>query len=68
MKRSFGESDNQREQKKNQELLNEAISDISDTTKPACSLCEVDLSQYITCLKRVYTLKQDVMVIFFIFT
>ena len=63
MKRSFGESGNQREQKKLQQLLNEAKSKLGNTTKPACSLCEADLSEYIASLKQVMKLKEEVMVI-----
>ncbi|GFY58082.1 helicase SKI2W [Trichonephila inaurata madagascariensis] len=61
IKRSFGESDNQKQQKVYKDMLTEATKKLANLTKIDCSLCNIDLAQYIIALKEASILKKEVM-------
>ncbi|GIY79362.1 helicase SKI2W [Caerostris darwini] len=61
IRRSFGESSNQKQQKVYKVMLDEAREKLASLTKLDCSLCNVDLASYIVTLKEARILKSDVM-------
>ncbi|CAL1287769.1 unnamed protein product [Larinioides sclopetarius] len=61
IKRSFGESDNQKQQKIYRKLLTEATQKLASLNKLDCSLCNVDMAQYIITLKETRFLKKEIM-------
>ncbi|GFR25640.1 helicase SKI2W [Trichonephila clavata] len=61
IKRSFGESGNQKQQKMYKDMLTEATKKLANLTKLDCSLCNIDLAQYIIALKEARILRNEVM-------
>ncbi|KFM66524.1 Helicase SKI2W, partial [Stegodyphus mimosarum] len=61
MKRSFGESDNQKQQKNYQALLHEATNKLNSVSELDCSICNIDINKYIQEVREARNLREEVM-------